>query len=209
MENTQKGLLLVISGPSGVGKGTVCRQLMDRNDAIRLSVSATTRSKRPGEVEGKHYYFKTREEFERMIQENAFLEYTQVFGMNYYGTPAAGVELQRSQGYDVILEIDVQGARNVRKLCPDAVTIFIAPPSSKILKERLVGRGTESEEAVQKRFATAEQEMKGMGEYDYIVVNDVLEDAVDDVEHVIKAERCRTCRNQEQINNFLEGWNKL
>lgn len=199
-ENEGKGVLIVLSGPSGVGKGTVCKELLARNPQVKLSVSATTRAPRPGEVEGVSYFFKTREEFERMIAAGEFLEYMDVFGMNYYGTPRAYVEQQLAAGNDIVLEIDVKGAMNVKRLCPEAVLVFIAPPSMETLKKRLVGRGTETAEAVERRTQEAFAEMKLLPEYDYAVVNDVLEDAVCSVETIIKAERLRVCRRADLTN---------
>lgn len=193
-------MLIVLSGPSGVGKGTVCKELLARNPQVKLSVSATTRAPRPGEVEGVSYFFKTREEFERMIAAGEFLEYMDVFGMNYYGTPRAYVEQQLAAGNDIVLEIDVKGAMNVKRLCPEAVLVFIAPPSMETLKKRLVGRGTETAEAVERRTQEAFAEMKLLPEYDYAVVNDVLEDAVCSVETIIKAERLRVCRRADLTN---------
>ncbi len=198
--NEGKGVLIVLSGPSGVGKGTVCKELLARNPQVKLSVSATTRTPRPGEVEGVSYFFKTREEFERMIAAGEFLEYMDVFGMNYYGTPRAYVEQQLAAGNDIVLEIDVKGAMNVKRLCPEAVLVFIAPPSMETLKKRLVGRGTETAEAVERRTQEAFAEMKLLPEYDYAVVNDVLEDAVCSVETIIKAERLRVCRRADLTN---------
>lgn len=198
--NEGKGVLIVLSGPSGVGKGTVCKELLARNPQVKLSVSATTRAPRPGEVEGVSYFFKTREEFERMIAAGEFLEYMDVFGMNYYGTPRAYVEQQLAAGNDIVLEIDVKGAMNVKRLCPEAVLVFIAPPSMETLKKRLVGRGTETAEAVERRTQEAFAEMKLLPEYDYAVVNDVLEDAVCSVETIIKAERLRVCRRADLTN---------
>ncbi|MCI6966868.1 guanylate kinase [bacterium] len=198
--NEGKGVLIVLSGPSGVGKGTVCKELLVRNPQVKLSVSATTRAPRPGEVEGVSYFFKTREEFERMIAAGEFLEYMDVFGMNYYGTPRAYVEQQLAAGNDIVLEIDVKGAMNVKRLCPEAVLVFIAPPSMETLKKRLVGRGTETAEAVERRTQEAFAEMKLLPEYDYAVVNDVLEDAVCSVETIIKAERLRVCRRADLTN---------
>lgn len=198
--NEEKGVLIVLSGPSGVGKGTVCKELLARNPQVKLSVSATTRAPRPGEVEGVSYFFKTREEFERMIAAGEFLEYMDVFGMNYYGTPRAYVEQQLAAGNDIVLEIDVKGAMNVKRLCPEAVLVFIAPPSMETLKKRLVGRGTETAEAVERRTQEAFAEMKLLPEYDYAVVNDVLEDAVCSVETIIKAERLRVCRRADLTN---------
>lgn len=198
--NEGKGVLIVLSGPSGVGKGTVCKELLARNPQVKLSVSATTRAPRPGEVEGVSYFFKTREEFERMIAAGEFLEYMDVFGMNYYGTPRAYVEQQLAAGNDIVLEIDVKGAMNVKRLCPEAVLVFIAPPSMETLKKRLVGRGTETAEAVERRTQEAFAEMKLLPEYDYAVINDVLEDAVCSVETIIKAERLRVCRRADLTN---------
>ena len=175
MDNDKKGLLFVISGPSGVGKGTICKKLLERRKELKLSVSVTTRAPRPGEIEGVNYFFRSEEQFQDMIARDEFLEYMCVFGKNHYGTPKAYVAEQRAQGNDVILEIDVNGALNVKKRCPDAVMIFIAPPSMETLKKRLVGRGTETEEAVERRFAEAVKELAAAGEYDYIVVNDSLD----------------------------------
>ena len=199
-ENEGKGVLIVLSGPSGVGKGTVCKELLARNPQVKLSVSATARAPRPGDVEGGGYFFKTREEFERMIAAGEFLEYMDVFGMNYYGTPRAYVEQQLAAGNDIVLEIDVKGAMNVKRLCPEAVLVFIAPPSMETLKKRRVGRGTETAEAVERRTQEAFAEMKLLPEYDYAVVNDVLEDAVCSVETIIKAERLRVCRRADLTN---------
>ena len=159
MDNDKKGLLFVISGPSGVGKGTICKKLLERRKELKLSVSVTTRAPRPGEIEGVNYFFRSEEQFQDMIERDEFLEYMCVFGKNHYGTPKAYVAEQRAQGNDVILEIDVNGALNVKKRCPDAVMIFIAPPSMETLKKRLVGRGTETEEAVERRFAEAVKEL--------------------------------------------------
>lgn len=202
MPQARKGLLLILSGPSGVGKGTVSRALMERNPNIRFSVSCTTRAPRPGEVDGLHYFFKTREEFQRMIEEDAFLEFTQVFGANYYGTPRAYVEQQLAAGQDILLDIDVKGAVNVKLACPGAVMMFLAPPSMSALKSRLVGRGTETSEAVERRFQTAFEEMACIQDYEYLIVNDVLDIAVKQLEQVIAAERLRVCRNGDFIARF-------
>lgn len=204
-----KGVLIVLSGPSGVGKGTVCKALLARNPQVKLSVSATTRAPRPGEIEGVSYFFKTRDEFERMIVAGDFLEYMDVFGMNYYGTPRTYVEQQLAGGNDILLEIDVKGAMNVKRLCPDAVLVFVAPPSMDTLKKRLVGRGTETEEAVERRTREAFAEMKLLPEYDYAVVNDVLETAVNEVETIIKAERLRICRRPDLTKLCKEAGTEL
>ena len=205
MARKRKGLLLIVSGPAGVGKGTVNAALMAKHPEIRMSVSATTRTPRPGEIDGVHYFFKTKEEFDRMIEENAFLEYMHVFGMNYYGTPKAFVEAEREKGNHVILEIDVQGAKKVKAACPDAVMIFIAPPSLSILKDRLVGRGTETQESIDKRTATALEELKAIPDYDYMVINDVVEEAVGEMEAILTAELLRTGRNTELITKLNGG----
>ena len=205
MARKKKGLLLVVSGPAGVGKGTVNAALMAKHPEIKMSVSATTRAPRPGEIDGVHYFFKTKEEFDRMIEENAFLEYMHVFGMNYYGTPKAFVEAEREKGNHVILEIDVQGAKKVKAACPDAVMIFIAPPSLRILKDRLVGRGTETQESIDKRTATALEELKSLPDYDYMVINDVVEEAVGEMEAILTSELLRTGRNTELITKLNGG----
>lgn len=205
MARQKRGLLLVVSGPAGVGKGTVNAELMKRHPEIRMSVSATTRAPRPGEIDGVHYFFKTNEEFDRMIEENAFLEYMHVFGMNYYGTPKAFVEEQRTKGSHVILEIDVQGAMKVKAACPDAVLVFIAPPSLTILKERLVGRGTETQESIDVRTATALEELRMLPAYDYMVVNETVDEAVREMETILDAEMLRTGRNTELITKLTGG----
>ena len=195
MKEQRNGLLLVVSGPSGVGKGTLVKALMDRNSKIKMSVSATTREPRPGEIEGVHYFFKTEEEFKAMVDRGEFLEYIHVFGSKYYGTPRSFVEQQLADGFDVFLEIDVQGAMKVKQAFPDAVLIFITAPSMSEIKSRLIGRGTETMEQVEKRFATAFEEIKMIPEYDYVVVNDVVDKAVHHLEAIMEAERCRTVRS--------------
>ena len=195
MKEQRKGLLLVVSGPSGVGKGTLVKALMDRNSRIKMSVSATTREPRPGEIDGIHYFFKTEEEFKAMVDGGEFLEYIHVFGSKYYGTPRSFVEQNLANGYDVILEIDVQGAMKVKQAFPDAVLIFITAPSMSEIKSRLIGRGTETMEQVEKRFATAFEEIKMIPEYDYVIVNDVVDVAVHHMEAILESERCRVSRS--------------
>ena len=209
MKQSRKGLLLVISGPAGVGKGTINLSLISRNSDIRMSVSATTRQPRPGEIDGVHYFFKTEEEFQKMIESGAFLEYMRVFNTHYYGTPKSFVEQELSEGRSVILEIDVQGAMRVKAAYPDAVLIFIAPPSMSELKSRLIHRGTESSEAIDRRFETAYQEMKYIDRYDYVVVNDILDLAIARTEDIIVAERCKVTRNSELIEKLQGGRNAL
>jgi len=209
MKQTRKGLLLVVSGPAGVGKGTINLSLISRNSDIRMSVSATTRSPRPGEIDGVHYFFKTDAEFQKMIESGAFLEYMRVFNTHYYGTPKSFVEQELAEGRSVILEIDVQGAMRVKAAYPDAVLIFIAPPSMSELKSRLIHRGTESSEAIERRFETAFQEMELVDRYDYVVVNDILDLAIARTEDIIVAERCRVSRNGELIEKLKGGRSAL
>lgn len=209
MKQNRKGLLLVISGPAGVGKGTINLSLISRNSDIRMSVSATTRAPRPGEIDGVHYFFKSEEEFQKMIESGAFLEYMRVFNTHYYGTPKSFVEQELAEGRSVILEIDVQGAMRVKAAYPDAVLIFIAPPSMSELKSRLIHRGTESSEAIERRFETAYQEMGLVERYDYVVVNDILDQAIARTEDIIVAERCRVSRNGELIEKLKGGRSAL
>ena len=183
-----KGILYVISGPSGVGKGTICKKLIEKNPAISFSVSATTRKPRNEDCEGVTYFFKSKEEFERMIDEKQFLEWA-VYNGNYYGTPRGPVEERLKGGIDVILEIDVQGALNVKECFEDGVFIFIAPPDENALYERLKNRGTESNEEIERRVGAAKRELSLKEKYDYIVINDRLEDAVLEIENIMKREK--------------------
>ena len=205
MNRSREGLLLVVSGPAGVGKGTLDKALLERHQDMKLSVSATTRAPRPGEIDGVHYFFKTEEEFKAMIERNEFLEYMHVFQTNYYGTPRSFVEEQLSRGIDVILEIDVQGAMKVKKAFPNAVMIFIAPPSMAELKSRLIGRNTETLEQIEKRFATAEKEIAMLPEYEYVVTNDVVEMAVNRMESIITAEKCKVSRSDALLAKLQGG----
>lgn len=181
---TNKGLLIVYTGASGVGKGTIMKELLRKNPNLRLSVSATTRAPREGEVNGREYYFVTHERFDELIAENGFLEYAEYVG-NKYGTPKEPVFRMLDEGLDVILEIEVKGFLQVKEACPDCVTIFIAPPSFEVLQERLRGRGTESEEVIEKRLKTAEQELQSQNLFDYVVVNDDLDRAIEEVLSII------------------------
>lgn len=203
MESEKRGLLIVLSGPSGVGKGTICQELVGSTDSIAYSVSVTTREKRPGEVEGKDYFFVSDEEFVRMAREGEFLEYTRVFGKNSYGTPKKYVMEQLERGLDVILEIDVQGGLHVRQELPEAVLVFIAPPNMQELKKRLIDRGTENEEDICKRTETAYQEMLCISFYDYLVVNSTVQEAVNGVRSILCAEHARVSRNENLMNILL------
>ena len=183
-----KGKLLVLSGPSGVGKGTVLGELMKRRSDMCFSVSATTRQPREGEVDGVNYFFVTKERFEEMIRNNELLEYAQ-FVSNSYGTPRAYVEQQLERGMNVILDIEVQGARNIANMIPDAVSVYMIPPSYEELEKRLRGRGTETEEQIQGRLQTAINEARAADFYRYIIVNDNLETAVNELDAIMTAEK--------------------
>ena len=205
-----QGVLAVISGFSGAGKGTLMRALLERYDNYALSISATTRAPREGEVDGREYFFKTREEFEQMIEHDELVEYAQYVG-NYYGTPKAYVEEQLARGKDVILEIEIQGALKVRRQFPDALLLFVTPPSAEVLKNRLIGRGTETMDVIEHRLARALEEAEGLEEYDYLVVNDVLEEAVREVHEIIQNEHYRVAPNADKIRemrNELKGFTR-
>ena len=187
------GLLIVLSGPSGAGKGTICQELLRQMPNLRYSVSSTTRYPRPGEVEGIHYYFRPRQEFEAMLARDELLEWAE-FCDNYYGTPRFAVEQAIQEGLDVILEIEIQGALQIKKRFPQGVFTFIVPPSLDVLSERIHKRGTETEEVIQKRLATAIQELGYVSEYDYVVINDEVPAAVDKLKSILIAEKCRVKR---------------
>jgi guanylate kinase len=196
-----KGLLLVLSGPSGVGKGTLCARLRSMSPELVYSVSATTRKPREGEVDGVNYFFKSHEQFRAMIESGDLLEWAEYVG-NYYGTPKSFVEETIERGKDIILEIDVQGAMQVKKHFPDAIFLFVLPPSLEELRSRIVGRGTETESSISSRMAAAAEELKLMEHYDYAVVNDVLETACNRVQSIIVAEHCK----RERIYPALKTW---
>lgn len=187
------GLLIILSGPSGAGKGTLCRELLKQMPEVKYSVSATTRRPRPGEVDGFHYYFRSREEFQTMIEQEQLLEWAEYCG-NYYGTPQFAVEQAIQAGNDVVLEIEIQGAMQVKKRFPQGVFIFVVPPSLAELSQRIYKRGTESEEVIQKRLQTAARELEYVSEYDYVVVNDEMPLAADKLKSILIAEKCRVKR---------------
>ena len=196
----EKGVLLIISGPPGSGKGTIVERLVD-DLGYRVSISATTRNPRPNEENGVHYFFKTKEEFEKMIEAGELLEHA-CFCDNYYGTPKEYVERQLVEGNNIILEIEVQGALQVKKKYNDAVLIFTMPPTIAELRRRLVNRGTEDMETIDKRIKRAEEELEYLPQYDYIVINDTVEQAVRDVDCIVRAEKMRCGRNPELKNKF-------
>lgn len=198
-----KGLLIVVSGPSGAGKGTICKELLKRRPEINLSVSATTRGPRDGEKEGVNYFFKERGEFERMLEEDAFLEHAEVYG-NYYGTPKGYAMEKINRGEDILLEIDIQGALQVKEKYPDGVFIFILPPSLQELKERIIGRGSETQESLVRRYGAAKDEIQYAFKYDYGVVNQTVDVATDQVESILSSERCRIARIQDIIKRIEE-----
>lgn len=198
---SKKGNLVIISGFSGAGKGTVVKGLMARYDCYALSVSATTRAPREGEVNGREYFFKTREEFEKMIRQDALYEYAQ-YVSNYYGTPKAYVQEQLDAGKDVILEIEVQGALKVKEKNPKALLLFVTPPSAEELKKRLQGRGTETEEVINERMRRAADESELMDRYEYLVINNQLEKCVEEVHQLIQRERFRMDQNQDMVTKL-------
>jgi guanylate kinase len=200
----KKGLLVVLSGPSGTGKGTVCSALLKNKTDIQVSVSCTTRKPREGEVDGVNYFFKTDTEFVAMIDEGKLLEFAKVFD-NYYGTPLEYVKEKQEKGFDVLLEIDVQGAMKVKEKYPECVLVFIAPPSLNELSKRIHKRGTENEEQIQKRLAVAASELTWAGKYDYIIVNDKIEHAVDKINCILCAEKQRTERNPDIEELLIQG----
>ena len=204
IKTNNKGLLIVVSGPSGAGKGTINGELLKRNKNIWMSTSMTTREPRGTEENGKEYFFVSKEEFKERIKNDQFLEYAIVHSGKYYGTPKDKIYDKLDQGIDVILEIDIQGALSIQNKISDALFIFIMPPSMEILKERLTNRGTESEEKVLERFQTAYKEINAYTKYNYVVVNDEVENAVNKVEAIIKAEKCRVDRIEEVFLNNPE-----
>ena len=204
MLNHNRGLLIVISGPSGAGKGTICKELLEKNDNLFISVSATTRNPRAGEVDGVNYYFLDKDSFIEKIEAGDFLEHAEVYG-NYYGTPKSKVEEMLLSGKDVILEIDIQGALKVKENSQEGIFVFILPPSMEELKKRIIKRGSETEESLMTRFKSAYQEINYVSTYNYAVVNDEVHEAVMKIESILTAERCRVDRIKENILDSKEG----
>ena len=203
----KKGILIVVSGFAGSGKGTLMKELLSQYDNYALSISATTRKPRGTEVDGKEYFFKSVEEFEKMIAQGELIEYANYVG-NYYGTPKAYVEQQLASGKDVVLEIEIQGALKVKEQFPETLLLFVTPPNATILKDRLVGRGTETMEVIEQRMRRAAEEAEGILSYDYLLINDDLQTCVEQMHHIIQSEHYRSSRNESfvsQIQKELKG----
>lgn len=191
----ERGILIVVSGFSGAGKGTIMKRLLEKYGSdYALSISATTRNPRPGELNGREYFFRSVEEFEKMIAEEELIEYAR-YVENYYGTPRSYVEEKLAEGKDVILEIEIQGALKVKEKFPDTLLLFVTPPSAEELRSRLTGRGTETEEVIESRMKRASEEAEFMECYDYLIVNDILEDCVEEMHQIIRGEHRRSHRN--------------
>ncbi len=197
----RRGLLVVLSAPSGTGKSTVAKLLVERNKRLRLSVSATTRAPRRGEVEGRDYFYKTVDEFKNMIEHNEFVEWVEYCG-NYYGTPKKYIEDSINEGFDVLLEIEVEGAARIKEKYPDSVLIFMLPPSFDELKRRIEGRGTEKPEVIQNRLNQAEKEIKCIDMYDYVVINDSIDNAINSINIILEAEKAKVKRNKDLLKQI-------
>ena len=204
----KRGILLVVSGFSGAGKGTLMKELIRRYENYALSISATTRAPREGEQDGREYFFRTKEEFEKMIAEDALIEHA-CYVENYYGTPRAYVEKQLAAGRDVILEIDIQGALQIKERFPDTLLLFVSPPDAKSLKTRLIGRGTESMEVIESRLKRAVEEADGIEKYDYFIINDDLDMCVEQVHQIIQGEHSRVSRSLELIESIRTDLKKF
>ena len=205
----EKGILIVVSGFSGAGKGTLMKELLTRYpDTYALSISATTRSPREGEVDGREYFFVSKDEFEKMIAKGELIEYAK-YVENYYGTPRDYVEKKLDEGKDVILEIEIQGALNVKKMFPDTLLLFVTPPSAEELKKRLVGRGTETMDVIESRMDRACEEAQGMENYDYLIVNDSLDRCVEEMHSIIQGEHRRSSRNCEFMKEIKQDLERM
>lgn len=204
----KRGILLVVSGFSGAGKGTLMKELIRRYENYALSISATTRAPREGEQDGREYFFRTKEEFEKMIAEDALIEHA-CYVENYYGTPRAYVEKQLAAGRDVILEIEIQGALQIKERFPDTLLLFVSPPDAKSLKTRLIGRGTESMEVIESRLKRAAEEADGIEKYDYFIINDDLDMCVEQVHQIIQGEHSRVSRSLELIESIRTDLKKF
>ena len=200
---SERGILIVVSGFSGSGKGTIMKEIMRRYDNYALSVSATTRKPRPGEEEGREYFFRSTEEFEKMIAKDELIEYARYVD-NYYGTPRAYVEEQLEAGKDVILEIEIQGALKVKENFPQTLLLFVTPPTAGELRERLKGRGTETEDVIDFRMNRAKEEALGMDRYDYLLINDMVDECVEEMHQIIRGEHRRSYRNMAFIERMKE-----
>lgn len=206
--NKRRGLAIILSSPSGAGKSTLARRLMDWDPTLRFSVSATTRKPRPGEVDGEHYYFKSREEFEQMVDADQMLEHAEVFG-NFYGSPRGPVEGAMQDGRDTLFDIDWQGGQQIRRsaLAKDVVSIFILPPSIAALESRLRGRAQDSDEVIAGRMAQSRSEISHWAEYDYVIINNDIDEAEAQLKTILSAERARADR-QPSLTEFVRGLNK-
>ncbi len=204
----KKGLLLVLSGFAGSGKGTIMKSIVEKYDRYALSVSATTRNPRPGEEHGREYFFMDKGEFEELIKNDKLFEYAQYVD-NYYGTPKEYVEEQRNAGKDVFLEIEIQGALQIKEAVPDAVLIFVMPPSVAELKKRLVGRGTETADVIERRMKRAGEEAKGVDKYDYLLINDDIDACVEELHGIVLSEHRKVSRNMPTIDKMLDDFSKM
>ena len=205
----EKGILIVVSGFSGSGKGTIMKELLTRYpDTYALSISATTRSPREGEADGREYFFLSKDEFEKMIAKGELIEYAK-YVENYYGTPRDYVEKKLDEGKDVILEIEIQGALNVKKMFPDTLLLFVTPPSAEELRKRLVGRGTETMDVIESRMDRACEEAEGMENYDYLIVNDSLDRCVEEMHSIIRGEHRRSSRNCEFMKEIKQDLERM
>ncbi len=204
----ERGVLVVVSGFSGAGKGTIMKELLKSHDNYALSISATTRLPRVGEEDGREYFFKSVEEFEKMIAQDELIEYAKYVD-NYYGTPRTYVEQQLEQGKDVILEIEIQGALKIKEKYPETLLLFVTPPNAKVLRERLIGRGTETVEVIESRLKRAIEESEYMGEYDYLVINDEIETCVEHLHHVIQKQHYRCAYNETFMNRIKNELKEL